>query len=632
MSAFGLGGTNAHVVLEEAPSPSSGPSSRSWHVLPVSARTGDALDQASRALSAALETTAEEIPDVAYTLQVGRRAFRHRRVAVARRNEDAAVSLLAIGAISGEARDEPLPVAFLFPGGGNQYPDMARGLYETEPSFRRDLDACLDIIAGTHGVDLRDLWFPAADDRARAATELEGPSASILSIFSVEYALARLWMSWGIQPSALTGHSLGEYAAACISGVFTLPDAILIVAARGRIFERLPPGAMLSVLLPEAETLACLSGRLSIAAVNGPGAVVVSGPVDEVGALEARLDADGIETQRVRISVAAHSAMLDPFLDEFRDTLRAVRYAPPTVPFISNLSGRWITEGEAIDPEDRVRHLRQPVRFADGLATLLERADQACLEVGPGRTLTTLLRQQTRTPRVSVSSLRHPAEEAEDVPFLLTSLGRLWAAGVPVDWTALHGDDARRRVSLPTYPFARTRFWPTASQEFPKNAAPAPETPAMPDARLPALTSVAASLPPARPSTVTSMTMPPDRKTRILAEMSRLLHELSGRPLTDADHAASFLDLGFDSLFLGQASLAFQKTFGVKLRFRDFMEVAPTPASLAALLDSKMAADKFPAPSPAAAQSAPGAVPLIAVTSPAPAPAPAPPGRRRRQR
>jgi len=627
VSGFGLGGTNAHVVLEEAPAHDAAPSRRAWHVVPVSARTPEALAAAASRVADAIEACPGTLPDAAFTLQVGRHAFAERAVAVGRTGAEVASALRVAPRVTvpGAA---PRRVAFLFPGGGAQYPDMARGLYEAEPAFRADVDRGLAILADTHGIDLRRWWFPADRDRAEAAARLEQPLHSIASVFVSEYALARLWMAWGVTPAACAGHSLGEYAAACVAGVFDLDDALRVVVARGRIFERMAPGGMLGVLAPEADVRARLTGRLSLAAVNAPGAVVVSGPADEIAALAASLDAVGLETQRVRIAVAAHSALLDPFLDEFRAVMRGVTLAPPSLPIVSSRTGRRLAAAEATDPDYWVAHLRDTVRFADALATLGAEGDLVFAEVGPGRTLTSLTRQQPLAPAAAVHSLRHPTDDADDVAVMLTGLGQLWAHGVDVSWPALHRDEARRRVSLPTYPFARTRCWPSApaaADDAPPPTATTPDAPA----------AVAA------PADDIDMT-PPSRIPRLLDEMARVLHGLSGRPLTAADHATTFLDLGFDSLFLGQASLAFQKTFGVKLRFRDFMETAPTPASLAALLDTKLPSDRFTASaaSPAATRAPGGAstatspadaavtpaVPVAPETAVAPMPsAPAPP-------
>jgi amino acid adenylation domain-containing protein len=600
VSAFGLGGTNAHVILEEAPPAGGRPPAGDWQVLPLAARTASALDAMAARLAARLRTADDvNLAEVAHTLQSGRRPFPCRRVVVCRTLAEAADRLEAGAGVRDVAAQAPGPVTFLFPGGGSQYPGMARDLHHAEPIFRTTLDDGLDRLQRAHGIDLRPWLFPDPANLSRAARELERPTPSILSVFLIEYALSRLWMSWGVEPAAMTGHSLGEYAAACVAGVMSLDDALAIVVARGRIFGRMEPGAMLGVLLPEAGVRPLLRGRISIAAINAPAAVVVSGPVDEIEAFARDLDARDVETQRIRIAVAAHSAMIDPFLDEFARVVSGVRLSPPAVPFISNLTGRWITDAEATDSTYWVRHLREPVRFADGLATLLAEPARILLEVGPGRTLSTLARQQPVQPRAILTSIRHPTEQTADVPFILASLGTLWAAGASVDWRALHGTPAPRRVSLPAYPFEGDRYWPSSEAVAADG----------PSAHVATLTTHAEPA----PAGDSSMANAPDRTDRILDEMARLLQALSGKPLTAADRGRSFIELGFDSLFLGQASLAFQRAFGVKLRFRDFLEAAPTPVAMAALLDGRMAPDRMAAPV-AAPVPVPMAVPTPAVT------------------
>ncbi len=503
ITALGAGGTNCHVIVEEAPHGQierSQPGARDTELIVLSAKTATALDAMSellaihleamprdasqepaRGVAAQLESVARggaptptqaqtpdvELSDAAYTLQVGRLVLAHRRAFVCSSREEA-VQLLRAGTPHASATGEPKPhpAVFLFPGGGAQYPDMALGIYRTEPVFRDAVDRCLSLLRVRHGVDLRPMLFPSPERRGEAARQLENSTNSILSIFTIEYALAQLWMSWGVKPAAMTGHSVGEYAAACIAGVFSLEDALAIVHARGAIFDRLPAGAMLSIPLPEADVRDMLNrrGALGIAAVNAPSLCVVSGPAEDIATFERDLLARGIDARRLHISVAAHSSMLDPFLDEFRRRVASVRLSPPTIPFISNLSGRWIREDEATDPSYWVKHLRQTVRFSDGLAALLERPGHVWLEVGPGRTLSSLARQQPAQPAAVVTSLRHRDEEIADEVFLLRALGGLWAHGVGPDWTAFHAAARRRRVPLPTYPFERRRHWIPAGQ------------------------------------------------------------------------------------------------------------------------------------------------------------------------
>jgi amino acid adenylation domain-containing protein len=480
VSSFGIGGTNAHVVLEEAPEVEPSGPSRPWQVLVLSARTPAALDAATGALAVALRERPDlPLADVAHTLQVGRKAFAHRRVLVCREREEAAVALAAVdpervvSGVSEVAERGERPVAFLFSGQGSQHTGMARGLYAAEPVFRRELDLCAEILRPHLGRDLRKLLFPAADGGEAAARELARTELAQPALFAVEYALAQLWMTWGVRPQAMLGHSLGEYVAACLAGVLSLEDALALIAVRGSLMGGLPGGAMLGVQVPEAEIASLLASGLSLAAVNGPQACVVSGLETAVVALAARLDEQGVRHRRLHTSHAFHSAMMDPILDAYAAAVGKVVLLAPQIPFVSNLTGTWITAAEATDPGYWVRHVRGAVRFADGVRALLAEPDRVLLEVGPGNVLSTLARLSAPVPvterRLVLASLPHPQEEQPEEAVVLRTLGRLWLAGAAVDWEAFAAGERRRRVQLPLYPFERQRYWleagkPTAKE------------------------------------------------------------------------------------------------------------------------------------------------------------------------
>ncbi len=465
VSSLGVGGTNAHVVLEEAPATPAAGASREHQLLLISARSEHSLERATERLADHLrEHTALPFADVAHTLRVGRRSFERRRMLVCRDREQAVSELesgdprrLATSQLTRARRQ----VAFLFPGGGAQYPNMGRGLYESEPVYRRTLDEGLALLDSAHRAEIHALLFAGPDASEEAARRFERPSLQLPALFLVEMALAALWRSWGIEPSALAGHSMGENTAACLAGVFRLEDALALVTLRGRLFERVPAGAMLSIPLPADEVQALLDSDLSLASINAPELCAASGPVAAIERLEAELAAREIETRRVRIDIAAHSAMLDPILPEWRSFLRGMRLSPPQIPFVSNLTGGWISEAEATDPEYWVRHLRGSVRFADGVRALCEDPDRLLLEVGPGRTLATLakLHPARRADQEVLNSLRHPDENEPDGSFVLGVLGRLWLAGAQPDWTAFSAGEQRRRVELPTYAWDHQRHW-----------------------------------------------------------------------------------------------------------------------------------------------------------------------------
>ncbi|HEX3126564.1 MAG TPA: amino acid adenylation domain-containing protein, partial [Thermoanaerobaculia bacterium] len=558
VSSFGIGGTNAHAVLEEAPeAPGSAPSRRPARLLVLSAKTPTALATATANLADWLEAHPEAcLDDVAYTLQVGREPFRHRRFVVCTGREDA-VSALRGAPITGSAASGEPSVAFLFPGQGSQHAGMGAGLYEAEPVYRSALDRCRELLRPELGCDLLDLL---RSDDSLGRTAVTQPA-----LFAVEYALARLWMSWGIRPAALLGHSVGEYVAACLSGVLSLEDALSLVAARGRLIQGLPAGAMLGVALSEDELRPRLGGLddLSLAAVNAPRACVVSGPAEAVEAFRAALEAEGVETRPLHTSHAFHSAMMDPALDAFRERVRRVDLRPPAIPYLSNVTGTWITAEQATDPEHWVRHLRETVRFADGVSGLLALPNPVLLETGPGRSLGTLARQHPDKPTVA-SSLSHVKDRRPDVEAVLGALGRLWLAGAGIDWAGFHSSEHRRRIPLPTYPFERRRHWVDLSTglgaHFGKTAK-----------------AVQPEESPAE-ETVPSGAAPRTPDEQAVADVWRDLLGVNGLGVHD-----DFFELGGSSLMAVQLGSRLRQALDVDLPV-DFLFQAPTVAAQAELV------------------------------------------------
>jgi amino acid adenylation domain-containing protein len=464
VSSFGIGGTNAHVVLEEAPAPEPSGESRPWQLLMLSARTETALEQATANLAAHLKQHADaSLADVAYTLQVGRKAFGHRRVIVCRDREDARDGLEPLHpervlTSAGEAVDRN--VVFMFPGQGSQHVEMGLGLYRRERVFREQVERCCETLKAHLGFDLRDVLYPRAGGSAEAAERLRQTSLTQPALFVVEYALARLWMSWGVRPAAMIGHSIGEYVAACLAGVFSLEDALKLVALRGRLIQKLPEGAMLSVPLAEEELRGLLGEELSVAAVNGPSLCAASGPSEAIDDLQRRLAARGVESKRLHTSHAFHSQMMAPAVAEFNDEVRRVKLGAPQTRYVSNVTGTWIKSGDATDPAYWAQHLRRTVRFADGVREVLKDANALMLGVGPGRALGAMVKPLAReTGQPVIDSMRHPEEQASDEEVLTRGLGRLWLSGAKVDWQGFYADEVRRRVPLPTYPFERRRYW-----------------------------------------------------------------------------------------------------------------------------------------------------------------------------
>ena len=465
VSSFGIGGTNAHMVLEEAPATAPSSPSRPWQLLLLSAKTSTALATTTANLVTHLQRHPEvNLADVAFTLQVGRQTFNHRRMLVCRDHAEALSALDRLApdrVFTSVLEPGDRPLAFMFPGQGAQYIHMAAELYQTEPMFRQQLDACSEFLKPHVGLDLRDVLYPSADHEASAARQLHRTATTQPALFAVEYALARLFMAWGIKPQAMIGHSLGEYVAACVAGVFSLEDALTLVASRGRLMDQLPAGAMLAVPLPAQEVAPLLGDTLSLAAINAPSLCVVSGPIEAVEPLAKRLTEKGTSCRRLHTSHAFHSHMMDPILQSFIEEVKKVKLHAPQIPYISNLTGTWITAAEATDAHYWSRHLRHTVRFSDGLQELLQDTQRLFLEVGPGQTLSSLAKQDAHQAgeQVMLSTLRHPLDQRSDVNFLLHTIGRLWLAGIPLHWPGFYANERRQRVALPTYPFEGRRFW-----------------------------------------------------------------------------------------------------------------------------------------------------------------------------
>lgn len=449
ISSFGIGGTNAHVIVEEPPRVASRPPAEpAWQVLPLSARTPAALAAVRDRLDDHLRShSGLDLADVAYTLQAGRAELEHRMFLVGRDTHE------VLTAPAGEpVTARPTGVAFLFPGQGTQAVGMAEELYRTEPVFRQVFEECAELLRPHLGADLRDIMFGAGDAERLRQTAVAQPA-----LFAVEYALAALWASWGVTPRATAGHSVGELVAACLAGVFSLPAALVVVAARGALMQSMPPGAMLSVALAEDEVRPMLGPGLDLAAVNDKRQCVVSGPADAIAAFQKRVEGGVV----LDTSHAFHSSMMDPILAAFRDVVAAAEPKPPATLYVSTLTGTWITPEQATDPGYWADHLRGTVRFAAAAATLAERGD-VLLEVGPGRVLSTLARKAGVT---TVSSLGRPGDSRPDGYHLATAAGSLWAAGVPLDLTALRSGTDRRRVALPAYPYERKRHWVDADAD-----------------------------------------------------------------------------------------------------------------------------------------------------------------------
>ena len=477
VSSFGIGGTNAHVVLEEAPARSPSGVSRRNQLIVLSAKTAAALDASTLKLERRLSSHSEAgMADAAYTLQVGRKRFPYRRFVVCSSREESAEALSSSRGVAVASQESvSRPVCFLFSGQGSQHLGMAEGLYHDEPEFRKGLDECALLLRPHLGCDVRDVLYPAGDrtEDGPAACRLNETWLTQPALFAVEYSLARMWMSWGIVPDACLGHSIGEYVAACLAGVFSLADALALVSARGRLMQSLPRGSMLAVPLPAEEVKVLLDGTLSLAAENTARLCTVSGPDASVGALENDLRARGVACRRIPASHAFHSAMMDGAVESFSESIHRVELSPPNLPILSNVTGTWMRDEEATDPAYWVLHMRRTVRFADGLRRLLNNSGRILLEVGPGQTLGAFAREMMAPSDAAevLFSLPHRHDSQPASRFVLQTLGRLWTGGAAVDWEGFHGHESLHRVSLPTYPFERQRYCVEADPVAPRAGA-----------------------------------------------------------------------------------------------------------------------------------------------------------------
>jgi acyl transferase domain-containing protein/acyl carrier protein len=474
----GMGGTNAHVIFEEAPQPAASGAPHGPQLLMLSAKTETALEQATQRLREFLSTNESlNMGDVAYTLCTGRKAFAHRRAVVCAGREDAVAALSSTRLVSGRADNARRPIVMLLSGVGDHYVGMARELYEGWPVFRREVDRCAQILEPHLGSDIRRVIYPdgykrsagkGIDLRAMLGRTTEDPHEKNLNrtlllqpaLFTIEYAMARQWQSLGITPDAIVGHSLGEYVAACVAGVLSLEGALRLVAARARLVSALPVGAMLAVTLAEEELLPLLPEDVSISLINGPRLCVVAGPADSVQRFEKRLEERNIISRRVQSSHAFHSKMLEPIAAALLHEVRQVRLNAPRLPYISNVSGKWITAAEATSPAYWVQHATRTARFNDALHALWRLEDPILLEAGPGRTLGVLAMQhpERHADALVVSSIRHAYEGQPDEEVLWQAIGKLWVSGVELKLEQAPWGEPRRKVPLPTYPFERQEY------------------------------------------------------------------------------------------------------------------------------------------------------------------------------
>lgn len=568
VSSFGVGGTNAHVILGEAPLLEGSSGSRTKQLFLLSAKSKTSLDAMTENFRTWLETHPDaSLADASFTLMEGRRSFKHRRVIVGGTHQEV-IDVIAnkdTNLMGTRELHEAAPgVVFMFPGQGSQYVGMGRDLHASEPVFAQHFDQCCTLFEKALGTDLKAIIFPSAGEEEEAAELLKQTVHTQAALFSIQYSLAKLWMHWGIQPQAMMGHSIGEFAAACLAGVFSLEDAVTLVTNRGRMMQDLPTGSMLSVRAAEADITSRLPEGCSIAANNGPQLCVASGPKEIIAKFQAELESEGISCKLLVTSHAFHSPMMDPMVAPYARIVEQVALNTPRIPIISTVTAEWLKDEEATSAKYWSDHLRATVRFAQAVKFAWEDADRVMLEVGPRTTATTLARQQSADPKrqVAVSSMGSASGNGEELSALLRAVGGLWQSGVELDRSQFFEREVRHRISLPTYAFERVRHWVD------------PVSMVAAGGQAIASTAIEAPVPEGADANLSP-------KENLIEQIKTLLEESSGLELADAAPEDTFLEMGLDSLFLTQVATSLSRKFGVKISFRQLNEDLPNLDKLA---------------------------------------------------
>jgi acyl transferase domain-containing protein len=578
VTSLGIGGTNVHAVLEEAPRPQPYPDGRPWKIIPLSARTQPALDRVTENLLRHLEAHPGvnenvNLADAAFTLQVGRKAMKRRRMLVCADIDEAKAALSEPTNIpTHRILEDKNPAVFMFAGLGAQYENLALDLYREEPLFREHMDRCFDILKPLMDYDIKQILYPSP-----GASGEDSPSSAIhriensqLVVFIIEYALAQLLITWGVKPQVMIGYSFGEYTAACISGVFSLEDALKIILCRGRLLARAAPGAMLSVPLSRDRLTPSLPEEISLAIDNGS-SCIVAGTQAAVASFEKTMKAKKLMCMPVPHTVAMHSHMMDPILAPFEQELASVQFDKPQIPFISNLTGKPVNAEEVVKPTYWRQHLRETVCFSGGISHLAQKPAGIFIEIGPGRDLSTMVKRyfKDNTRQKALNLIRPPQKNDADVYYLLKKLGYLWLYGVNIDWAAFYSGEKRRRVPLPAYPFQRQRLWiDTTLYQLSKELLPANPV----SAGQPVIDDAAAPItaepdPPSSPRSElnTPYVAPANALERVMAQVWEQFFGIT--PIGTRD---DFFELGGDSLKAMNISTMIQRELSVEIPVAEF--------------------------------------------------------------
>lgn len=581
VSSFGFGGTNVHAILEEGPLDKQGSPSRPMQLITVSAKTASALENYSRRLADYFVTAdAVDFPDVAYTLIVGRKQLRHRKIVVASNPDEAAELLTQANPHRSAMRlctQQKPPVVFLFGGQGSQYVNMGLNLYQDEPLFRTIIDECCEHLRPYLDQDLHDILYPSPHNRENARQALQNTCFTQSAVFTIEYAIARLWQSLGVEPAMMVGHSIGEFVAATLAGVFKLPDALKVAAYRGQLMQNMPKGVMLSVRVGAEEISDLLPTDIQIAAINAPSLCVLSGPREKIEDFQVSMESQGIVSRPLLTSHAFHSEMMDPILDPLRKFFNSIKLKKPENPFISTVTGLPITESQACDPEYWVMHARKTVCFSSAMKWLVNNGYGLFLECGPRATMSTLARQHMTPdkPVKAIPSLISVNENSSEWEAFLMALGSLWIEGVDIDWNIFYTHEQRRRVPLPTYPFERKRYWvdPVPNIRDDKNFSS--NLPKIDDDRINKDEIIIKS----------NILESPVLKQasgveNIKAHLMNILARVWGCDPDQLSETETFLAQGFDSLSLTQVAISIYKELQIKVTFEQLADQLSTVVEL----------------------------------------------------
>ena len=575
VSSFGVGGTNVHIILEEFENVRTQTGkSKPLSLITWSAKTEASMGNYAEKLAGFAQNNKDaNVADIAATLQNTRAGFNHRRFVIAGDTEELSAKLGSPIEPSSAKNlaSKASEVVFMFPGQGSQYINMGKGLYDTEPVFAAAVDECIELLKDSPQAEIFNVIYPAVIDDVSTAA-IKNTFYTQPAIFIMEYAMAKLWMSWGIKPAILTGHSIGEFVAAHLAGVFSLKDALLLISTRARMVSEVEKGSMLSVRCEADKLEALLPKGLSIAAINSNKLCVVAGPDDLVAEFSVELEKMDIPGRLLQTSHAFHSAMMDDIVAPFEAVFKSIKLYPPVKPIVSTVTGTWMSEAEATSPQYWANHLRKTVRFANAVNTLQEADGRLLLEVGPGTVLATLSKQQVTIKTTPIIAGFEKNETLTEYYSVLRALGQLWLNGLEPDWKAFYNDQTRLKLNLPTYAFDNKRYWLDAP--LPVSAT---EQVQITETQI---TPIQQEQTPIQQSLM--------RKELLTGKLKELFEDASGIEIDGASTDMNFIEIGFDSLLLTQIATNLKKEFNVPITFRKLFEEYNTIDTLASYLDASL--------------------------------------------